>query len=385
MKKIFLYVAIQVLYSLCIITPVCAQIVKLPHADTTNGNYFGTAVALHGTRAIVGASGETSCDVGGGAAYIFEFTEYWKKIARLLPSDCEQGLAFGRKVAINKSIALVAASQDYFASIRPNAVYVFEETDTGEWIQTARLSNREETAVAAVAIDNHHALFTTAGDPTPHRQKDGTVYVYEKRDDTWIKKHQLSGSGNAQRGVFGGDTALHSEILAVASSSYFSKSSGSVYLFEPDAQGSWSEVARLGGMKDFFISLDLYGNELIVGQSKAGIGESGRAILYTRNPAGAWISTATLTPPTPYRKGAFGTEVALHRDRALVVGYDEQLRMDFNVDRVVYIYARQDGIWHYRGIIDIGESSLGSSIDLYENTALIGAAGIGEAYVIKIP
>ena len=77
--------------------------------------------------------------------------------------------------------------------------------------------------------------------------------------------------------------------------------------------------------------------------------------------------------------------MALHRDRALVVGYDEQLRMDFNVDRVVYVYARHDGTWHYQGILDIGESAFGSSIDLYEKTALIGAAGVGEAYVIRIP
>ena len=79
--------------------------------------------------------------------------------------------------------------------------------------------------------------------------------------------------------------------------------------------------------------------------------------------------------------------MALYGDRALVVGYDEQLRLNFNVDRVVYIFARSNGQWHYQGIIDIGEAAFGTSIDLYKQTALIGAAGstdAGAAYVIQI-
>ncbi len=369
------------------------QITKLPHADTTSGNYFGTAVALDGKRAIVGASGEKSCGDGGGAAYVFELTDstgYWEKTARLLPKDCEAGLTFGRKVAINGRVALVAASQEYFATERSNAVYVYEENDAGEWNQTARLTGEGSRGVvgAAVAIHNNRALLTTAGDPTPGSQKDGAAYIYEKENDRWRLEHQLIGSGNIRRGVFGGNAALHDNILAVASSAYFSRRAGSVYIFELDQNGSWSESARLEEIEDFYISLDLYGNELLVGQARAGSRESGQATLFTRDSTGAWLKTATLEPPTPYRKGAFGTEVALYKDRALVVGYDEQLRLNFNVDRVVYIYARHDGQWSYQGIIDIGEAAFGNSIDLYENTALVGAAGssgAGRAYVIRIP
>lgn len=373
----------------------CAQgqITKLPHADTTSGNYFGTAVALDGHRAIVGASGEKSCGDGGGAAYIFELTDstgYWEKTARLLPKDCVEGLTFGRKVAIDGRIALVAASLEYFATERSNAIYVYEENDVGEWNQTARLTGGSSRGAvgAAVAIHNNRALFTTAGDPTPGSQKDGAAYIYEKENERWSLKHQLVGSGNIRRGVFGGNAVLHDNILAVASSAYFSRRAGSVYIFELDQHGSWSESTRLEGIEDFYISLDLYGNELLVGQARAGSRESGQATLFTRDSTGAWLKTATLEPPTPYRKGAFGTEVALYKDRALVVGYDEQLRLNFNVDRVVYIYARHDGQWRYQGIIDIGEAAFGNSIDLYENTALVGAAGssgAGKAYVIRIP
>ena len=372
------------------------QITKLPYADTTSGNYFGTSVALDKQRAIIGASGEQSCGAGSGAAYIYELSDstgQWREIARLVPQDCEPGLAFGRKVAIHGRIALVATSQDFFADERSNAVYVYEENDAEEWLQTARLtskinSQREGVTFEAIAVHRDRVLLTTGGDPSPSNEKDGAVYLYGKNDEKWTLEHRLVGSGDIRRGVFGGNAALHLDILAVASSSYFGERAGSIHLFELGQDRSWSEVARLGGIRDFFISLDLYENELIVGQAQAGSRESGEATLFAQDSTGAWIKTATLIPPTPYRKGAFGTEVALYEDRALVVGYDEQLRLNFNVDRVVYIYARHNGQWQYQGIIDIGEASFGSSIDLYGKTALIGAAGgadAGKAYVIQIP
>ncbi|MCY3615804.1 MAG: hypothetical protein OXH03_12040 [Bacteroidetes bacterium] len=371
-----------------------AQITRLPHADTTSGNYFGTSVALDGSRAIVGASGEASCGVGAGAAYIFELadsTGYWHEKARLVPSDCEEGLAFGRKVALDGNVALVAGTQEYFATERSNAVYVFERNDTGNWTQTGRLTstghNREGPAGAAVAVHDDRILFTTAGDATRGSQLHGTAYIYEKVNGTWSLKQRVTGSDDVSTGIFGGSATLHLDRLAVAGSAYFSGRAGSVYLFESDREESWSEIARLGGIEGFFISLDLHGDELLVGQTTAGRNESGQATLFARDSTGAWIKTATLEPPTPYRKGAFGTEVALYGDRALVVGYDEQLRLNFNVDRVVYIFARSNGQWHYQGIIDIGEAAFGNSIDLYKQTALIGAAGstdAGAAYVIQI-
>ncbi len=371
-----------------------AQITRLPHADTTSGNYFGTSVALDGPRAIVGASGEASCGVGAGAAYIFELvdsTGYWHEKARLIPSDCEEGLAFGRKVALDGNVALVAGSQEYFANERSNAVYVFERDDTGNWIQTGRLTstghNREGPAGAAVAVHNDRILITTAGDATLGNQLHGTAYIYEKVDSSWSLKHKITGSDDVSAGIFGGNAVLHSNRLAVAGSAYFNRRAGSVYLFEYDRSGAWSEVARLGGIEGFFISLDLHGDELLVGQTGAGQNESGQATLFARDSTGAWVKTAILEPPSPYRKGAFGTEVALHGDRALVVGYDEQLRLNFNVDRVVYIFARSNGQWHYQGIIDIGEAAFGNSIDLYNQTALVGASGstdAGAVYVIQI-
>ena len=107
---------------------VTAQIVRLPHADTTRGNYFGAAVALHGQRAIVGASAEDSCAPNGGAAYIFvrnDTTGYWQTETRLVPENCESGLSFGRRVDIYGDFAMVASYRDYFATEKPTLCIAF--------------------------------------------------------------------------------------------------------------------------------------------------------------------------------------------------------------------------------------------------------------------
>ncbi|MCH8962001.1 MAG: hypothetical protein IH820_11930, partial [Bacteroidetes bacterium] len=149
-----------------------AQIDKLPHPDTTSGNFFGVAVSIDGNRALVGASSEDTCDTNAGAAYLFERnadTNHWFEVAKLVPDDCLTGLFFGRSVALSGDRALVAAANEFSAS-KSNAAYLFERDSTGTWNQTARLTadTKEEEGpfAASVSLDGDRALVTTWGDPS---------------------------------------------------------------------------------------------------------------------------------------------------------------------------------------------------------------------------
>ena len=370
-----------------------AQIMRLPYADTTRGNYFGTSVALDGHRAIVGASAEQSCGDNSGAAYVYLYndsTGYWEAEARLVPSECESGLFFGRRVALHGQYAMVASSRERVAAQAPNIVYLFERDSSRTWHEIQRLTIAREVEEGAfgeaLVLDKERALITTAGDAT--RARHGAAYVYELKDGIWRMVERLSASAGVHAGIFGGDAALAGDIMAVSSSGYFNRRAGSVYLFEFGSEAAWSESARIPNVHDFFISVDVYNDEVLVGQAHSGPNNAGSATLYARDSTGTWQLSATLTPPTPYGEGSFGTDVALYGDRALVVGYDEQLKLDFNIDRVVYIYARENNTWRYQGILDIGQVAFGTAIDLEGNTALVGAASVdepGAAYVIRIP
>lgn len=377
------------------VAPALAQLDTLPHADTTRGNYFGVSVSLDGSRALVGASGEHSCAANAGAAYVYEYddaTDRWRETARLTPAVCEKNLFFGRQVALSGDRALIAANAEYFAAVRTNAAYVFDRDSTGSWLETARLTvdapTEEGPLGASVSLEGDRALVTTWGDVANGRYG-GAAYVfdYDSTSRRWTQSARLSGP--LQFGIFGADAALSGDRLVVASSSYFRSGAGYFYVFERATAGEWRQAARFGGIDDFFISLDIDGDRILVGESREHRSNTGTATLYARDSTGTWRHTGVLRPPVPYKQGGFGSEIAISGDRALVTGFDEQLRLDINVDRVVYIYGydAENAEWTYRSIVDIGNVAFGAALDLDNNIALIGAASereAGAAYIVRL-
>jgi hypothetical protein len=378
--------------------PAGAQIFKLPQPDTTMGNFFGVAVSIDGDRALIGATGEDVCGENSGAAYIYERdpgTDEWHQVTRLQPRDCTPGYFFGRTLALSGDRAVVAAFRPFFSTAQSNAAYVFErDPASGTWKQTARLtaaSGFEEGAFAAsVSLDGGRALITTSGDRSEGRYG-GAAYIFEHDPGTgrWKQAARLTGSGRVHHGIFGTSGDLDGDRAVVSASTYFAEQPGSVYVFEREG-GTWKEKAHIRGVDDFFISVALDGDRVLVGESKGGRNASGLATLYERDADGRWAEAAALYPRVPYKLGAFGSAVALQGDRALVVGYDEQLSLEFNIDRVVYLFVRDPelGAWKQRRVFDIGEVSFGSAIDLDEHFALIGQSSEqhpGLAYVVRIP
>lgn len=376
--------------------PVAGQIFRLPRPDTTAGNFFGGAVALDGDRALVGASGEPTCGPNAGAAYVFERDARgdWQQAARLVPDDCAEQQFFGRSVALSGDHALVTSFRPFFSAVVSNAAYVFERDSTGTWHQVARLTGGAATEegpfAAAVALDGDRALITASGDPAEGRYG-GAAYVFERNArGVWRRTARLTGSAGLRAGIFGTSAALDGDRAVVTASTYFRKRPGSVYVFDRDpASGTWHETTRLGGIDDFFIAVALDGDRILVGESKGGKDASGLATLFERDSTGTWRERATLAPATPYKDGAFGSAVALHGDRALVAGYDEQLSFEFNINRVVYVFGHfpDTGAWEQVHIIDVGQVAFGSALDLDDGFALIGQASEQEpglAYVVRI-
>ena len=373
------------------------QIFVLSHADSTIGNFFGNAVSIDGSRALIGASGATTCGENAGMAYIFEkdpASEEWLNVASLLPHDCSEDQFFGRSVSLSGDRALVAASGEFFSIEASNAAYIFErDTETGAWRETARLTSQstspEGAFAASVTLDGERALVTAAGDAV-HGRYSGAAYIFERNEHTgeWDQKARLTGSRGLRAGIFGGSGALDGDTAVVTSSTYFADEPGSCYVFERDVEtGRWEEKAIFGDIDDFFISIDIDNNFVLIGQSKKAPNQSGAATLYTRDPSGTWRLMQTLRPVFPYEFGAFGTSVSLTDDFALVVGYDEQLGLDFNIDRVVYVYKKDtiSGEWKQEHVIDVGEVSFGAAVDHSGRYALVGEAAEeqpGAAYII---
>ncbi|MDX1531050.1 MAG: hypothetical protein R3362_05955, partial [Rhodothermales bacterium] len=160
---------------------------------------------------------------------------------------------------------------------------------------------------------------------------------------------------------------------------------GAVYVFERDGEGTWRETARIGGVRAAVVRADLDGDRLLVGHPQADGG--GAAVLYGRADDGRWHRLTTFRPAVPYADGAFGTTVRLRDRRALVVGYTEQVGLDFNIDRVVYVFGYGEGGWEQQQVVDLGAWAFGAAMDHDGRRALIGQASEAEpgaAYLVDL-
>ena len=380
------------------VQPTQAQIYALPHADTSKTSSFGIALAIDSQRAVVGASGETTCGPNGGAAYVYErdtTAGTWRQSARLIPrrDQCQEGAFFGQAIDLSGKRIIVSASSDFFAERRSNAAYIFERDSLGDWNQVAHLTadtTYEEGAFAAdVAIDGDRALVTTSGNSNGDYGGAAYVFEYDAISAKWQRVARLTAPAGTAHGIMGGSGALQGDRIAVAASTYFEREPGSVYVFERNDTGSWQLAIRIDEVADFFIPVELDGNRVLIGESRAQDDESGAAMVYRRAADGTWTREATLRPSTPYASGAFGSTVSLYDDRALITGYDEQLGQDFNIDRVVYVFKRDttDNTWAQQQIIDIGEVDFGTALDQNATFGLISTVPAdepGTVYVVRL-
>src|SRR5260221_9161098 len=89
------------------------QLTKLVASDRTAGNQFGTAVAISGNYAVVGASDipEVGIASSGNCAYVFEKNSAgeWKQQQKLIPPQGMSNESFGSSVTISGNIIAIGA------------------------------------------------------------------------------------------------------------------------------------------------------------------------------------------------------------------------------------------------------------------------------------
>ncbi len=370
-----------------------AQIRPLPVPDSSAGTHFGAAVALDGGRALVGASGEAGCGADAGAAHVFErdAENHFVPVARLAPPACEAGRFFGRAVALSGDRAVVAAGGEVVGTGQSNALHVFERAPGGAWREAAVIlppgGHGERPFALSVALDGDRLLATAAGEAS------GTAYVFERTPAggwtlaaTLVPKQPLPATAFGTEGTLDGDRAV------VTASPLGEGAAGAAYVFEREADGTWRPAGGVAPIAARTVHAALDGDLLLVGHGHGGADRTGSAVLYAPGGDGDWRRLATLRPDVPYRGGIFGSGVALdvgpEGTRALVVGYTEQIRMETNVDRVVYVfrYAGEAG-WVKQQVLDVGEWAFGAAVALDGRTALVGSASDGApgaAYAIDL-
>jgi hypothetical protein len=107
-------------------------------SDAANGDNFGFAVALDGDTALIGAPDQLAGAGDAGAAYVFVRADgVWSQEDKLV-SDPANGNRFGTAVALDGDTALIGAALDDTAGADAGSAYVFERAGT-VWTQQHKL------------------------------------------------------------------------------------------------------------------------------------------------------------------------------------------------------------------------------------------------------
>jgi len=292
------------------------QEAKLLPGDGAAFDIFGDALALSGTRALVGAPGNSERGPGAGAAYVFERGAGggWVQVAKLMAADAAPQAFFGNSVALDGSRALIGAFSDDRAANNAGAVYVFElrpeplgsslssitpggSIRRASWRQVAKLTALDASAGAAfgcsVALSGERALAGAYGDDGSGTDA-GAAYVFERASDgTWLQRARLVAPGDAAGDVLGAVVALSGEraLVAAVGDDAHGSDAGSAHVFVRSASGvwAWSEELRAsdGSSPDGFgTGLAVRGDLALAGAPRADglVLQSGAAYVFDLAP-----------------------------------------------------------------------------------------------------
>jgi FG-GAP repeat len=159
------------------------QQAKLTASDHADSDLFGIAVAISGSTAVVGAPFRHAQT---GAAYVFTRSgTTWTQQAKLTASDGAGSDFFGDAVAVSGSTAVVCAPLKDSSS---GAAYVFTRSGT-TWTQQAELTRHSTAALGtAVALTGSTAV---VGAPLVNLDT-GAAYVYIRSGTAWSQQARLT-------------------------------------------------------------------------------------------------------------------------------------------------------------------------------------------------
>src|SRR5690606_2882770 len=251
-------------------------------AGGEGGDGYGTAVALSGDRAAVGAPGASG---DTGAVYAYDRgASAWEPADSFYPSDA--AAALGTALAIDDTTLAVGTPEDDDAGQFSGSVFLLSR-DGDAWVSSGKL-----TASDAAANDNFGSALALDGGRlvvgAPFRGDVGAVYLYDGTD--FASEQAVSAADSAAGDGFGRSVALRGDLLAVGAPSDDDggTSTGSAYLFGRDG-ATWVETDKV--VDDEGAEFDILGSqvaladgELLVGSplhDGAAPADAGAVLVYT--------------------------------------------------------------------------------------------------------
>ena len=311
-----------------------AEVAKLRALDREQLDRFGQSVSMDGDRLAVGTYQDRDNGPDSGSAYVFErgADGRWSQVGKLLAGDGSERDEFGYAVSLDGDRLAIGARLDRDNAVASGSAYVFERDAGGRWLEVTKLLSLDGQAGDhfgySVSLDGDRLAIGSPNDGD-NGALSGSVYVFERDlDGDWVQACKILPLDGQPSGRFGNSVSLDGDRLAIGAeqSDGSSELSGSVYVFDRQADGKWLEDSKLfavdGQAFDCFgRSVSLDGDRLAIGADEEDDngGDSGSAYVFERDTDGRWLEASKLLPPDGQPDARFGFSVSLDGD-ALAIG-----------------------------------------------------------------
>lgn len=368
---------------LSVSAPLAAQTFRTDNARPGSQTGFGLAVAIGGGDVFVGEAQNTYAP---GFVYVYRNTAgNWAEIARLTASDTEFGDGFGRNIDVDGTTMVVTGSPDGSNGV----AYIFERNGSGEWEATARLtandSQRGDQFGAYARIDGDYVMVgAIRSDST------GAVYVFHRNSDgSWTEEAKLKGNDLSAGDMFGWTFDLDNGKALITAMAHDS-ARGAVYAFRLGSDGAWQQHAKVapdnleaGDRFAFHIVID--GNYALLGSLYQN-NQTGTVIpMMFDDASGEWSTVQPIVAFDGQPQMNFGRNVALSGNNVLVgaPGFNGLYSFDFNLETGWNNSRkiRSEGVDYTTS--GTGGDYFGAYIAADGDVAVIGMRGSGGAIIIE--
>ncbi|MBN1846241.1 MAG: FG-GAP repeat protein [Sedimentisphaerales bacterium] len=250
------------------------QQAKLTAADAAADDHFGYAVGIWADTVVVGAPDDDDAGSKSGSVYVFRFNgTSWVPEQKLTALDAATGDFFGTSVAISGGTVVVGSPDDDDAGSMSGSAYVFR-FDGLHWFQQAKLLALDDAAGdefgGAVGVFGDVAVVGSAND-VANAVKSGSAYVFRFDGANWLQEDKLIAADAAWADCFGTSVSLWGDCAVIGAylDDDMGNNSGSAYVFRFDGS-TWAPQAKLtaadGAVGDNFAkSVAVWGDTVVVG------------------------------------------------------------------------------------------------------------------------
>ncbi len=376
---------------------------KVVASDGLVNEQYGISVDVDGSRALVGAYQHGGTGIGAGAAYSLHFDgEDWVEDLILFGPDTAGGDRLGTAVALAGDVAVIGAPMDDDMGFDSGSAYVYRHDGT-TWIFEQKLvpfdGEQFDFFGSALETDGSVIWVGVPGDDQPD-QEAGSVYVYRHDGATWQFEQRITASDGTAFDGYGRaiDADGSTLLVGVSEDDDDGGRSGSAYIVRYDGT-SWNEVQKLrpkdGEINaEFGRDVALEGDIAIIGapgDTRDGVRGIGSAYVF-RFDGTHWQESQKLACSDGLEFHNFGNVVDLSGRGAVIAARNDPVGIG-TLTGSAYVFRLVGSRWIEERKLAASDRNqqerFGQSIATSGDTTFVGASGdtnqTGAAYVFLTP